>query len=305
MRTLLMLSVAALTIAACAKKAEEPAAPAAIDAPVEQQEPIAAPTPAAALEAVLATLPDTEKARFQYRHPTETLQFFGVEPGMTVVEVLPGAVWWSQVLLPYLGPTGKLIGADYSLPMWVLFGEYAPDVENTRKNWAADWTARAGASCAASCAPVSAFVYGSLPEDMKGTADAVLMFRAVHHFARLEDNGGFYTAALKDTLEILKPGGIVGVEAHRAPAGNSDAWADGENGYLKQDAVIAAFTAAGFEFVAASEINANPKDQPTDKDFVWRLPPTLATSADNPELKAQMEAIGESDRMTLKFRKPA
>ncbi|MEQ1932110.1 MAG: hypothetical protein ABL957_16480, partial [Parvularculaceae bacterium] len=77
-----------------------------------------------------------------------------------------------------------------------------------------------------------------------------------------------------------------------------DAWAGGENGYLKQDAVIAAFTAAGFEFVEASEINANPKDQPTENDFVWRLPPTLATSGANPELKAQMEAIGESDRMT-------
>jgi predicted methyltransferase len=131
------------------------------------------------------------------------------------------------------------------------------------------------------------------------------MLRALHHFNRLEDDGGYLTSALKDTYDVLKPGGVVGVEQHRAPAGNPDAWADGENGYLKQDAVIAAFTAAGFEFVATSEINANPKDQPTEQDFVWRLPPTLATSRDDPGLKARMEAIGESDRMTLKFRKPA
>jgi predicted methyltransferase len=140
---------------------------------------------------------------------------------------------------------------------------------------------------------------------MKGTADAVLMFRALHHFSRFEGDGGYFTAALKDTFDVLKPGGIVGVEQHRAPAGNPDAWANGDNGYLKQAAVIAKFEAAGFELVAASELNANARDQPTDKDMVWRLPPTLATSQGNAALKAEMEAIGESDRMTLLFRKPA
>ncbi|MEQ8751494.1 MAG: hypothetical protein RIC52_17140, partial [Amphiplicatus sp.] len=140
---------------------------------------------------------------------------------------------------------------------------------------------------------------------MKETVDAVLMVRALHHFNRLEEQGGYMTAALKDTMDVLKPGGIVGVVQHRAPEGNADAWATGDNGYLKQDQVIAAFEAAGFELVDTSEINANPNDQPTEEEFVWRLPPALATSADNAELKAQMEAIGESDRMTLKFRKPS
>jgi predicted methyltransferase len=83
-----------------------------------------------------------------------------------------------------------------------------------------------------------------------------------------------------------------------------DDWAGGQNGYLKEDFIIGAMQEAGFEFVGSSEINFNPKDQPTDEDMVWRLPPTLATSRDNPELKAQLEAIGESNRMTLKFRKP-
>jgi len=303
MRRLFWVSVAALAIVACAKKegAEPAAAPAE---PAETVEEPAVETADARLERILGAQPDDAKARYQYRHPMESLRFFGIEPGMTVVEVLPGGGWWSKILIPYLGRDGKLVGADYSLPMWALFGEFAPDPEK-QKTWAADWPAGTTGWCEEDCAQVSAFVYGSLPEEMKGTADAVLMFRALHHFARLEDDGGFYTAALKDTYDVLKPGGIVGIEQHRAPAANSDAWADGENGYLKQDAVIAAFTAAGFEFAGSSEVNANPKDQPTEQDFVWRLPPTLATSGDNPDLKAQMEAIGESDRMTLKFRKPA
>jgi predicted methyltransferase len=302
MRKMLCAGVAALAIAACAKKPEEASAPAPVG-PAATAEEIIAETAEARLDRVLAAQADDAKARYQHRHPKETLAFFGVEPGMTVVEVLPGGGWWSKILISYLGPEGRLVGADYSLPMWALFGEFAPDPKKQR-TWATDWPAGAAGWCEDDCAPVSAFVYGSLPEEMKGTADAVLMFRALHHFSRLEDDGGFYTAALKDTFDVLKPGGVVGVEQHRAPAANSDAWADGENGYLKQDAVIAAFAAAGFEFLGSSEINANPKDQPTEKDFVWRLPPTLATSGDNPELKAQLEAIGESDRMTLKFRKP-
>lgn len=304
MRQIFFIGVAALAFAACGEKREE-APTAAAEKEIAQPAPVdSTALNTARLDDALAAQPDEEKARYASRHPKETLQFFGIEPGMTVVEVLPGGGWWSKILIPYLGPSGKLVGADYSLPMWALFGEFSPDPEK-QKTWATDWPAGAKAWCEEDCAPVSAFVYGSLPEDMKGTADAVLMLRALHHFNRLEDDGGYLTSALKDTYDVLKPGGVVGVEQHRAPAGNPDAWADGENGYLKQDAVIAAFTAAGFEFVATSEINANPKDQPTEQDFVWRLPPTLATSRDDPELKARMEAIGESDRMTLKFRKPA
>jgi predicted methyltransferase len=139
---------------------------------------------------------------------------------------------------------------------------------------------------------------------MAATADVVLIVRAWHHFSRMQGKGEYVTKALADINKVLKPGGIVGVVQHRAPETSADAWAIGEAGYVKQSAVVDAFKKAGFELVEASEINANPKDQPTDKDFVWRLPPTLATSQGNAELKAQMEAIGESDRMTLKFRKP-
>ena len=102
----------------------------------------------------------------------------------------------------------------------------------------------------------------------------------------------------------LKPGGIVGVVQHRAPDGNDDAWANGSNGYLKRQTVIDILTGAGFELVAESEVNANPADQPSEDDFVWRLPPSFAGTGDDAALKAKYAAIGESNRMTLLFRKP-
>jgi predicted methyltransferase len=147
--------------------------------------------------------------------------------------------------------------------------------------------------------------FGAIPPELAGTADVVLMVRAIHHFMRLEGKHGYLTQALADIDTLLKPGGIVGVVAHRAPESSSDAWAQGDAGYVKQSAVVAAFQKAGFELVESSEINANPQDRPTETDSVWRLPPTLATSDNDPALKAKMQAIGESDRMTLKFRKPS
>ena len=140
---------------------------------------------------------------------------------------------------------------------------------------------------------------------MAGKADMVLFVRSYHHLNRFEEEGGFRTAALEDTMKVLKPGGIVGVVQHRGPEGNSDEWAEGDSGYMKQSQVIASFEAAGFELVGESEVNANPADRPTNEDIVWRLPPSLATSRDDEEMRAKMQEIGESDRMTLKFRKPS
>ncbi|MDH3589632.1 MAG: methyltransferase, partial [Gammaproteobacteria bacterium] len=137
----------------------------------------------------------------------------------------------------------------------------------------------------------------------EGRADAVLFIRALHNLSRFEDQDGFLTSALADTHRVLKPGGILGVVQHQAPDGLPDDWADGSHGYLKKDALIARIETVGFKLLAASDINANPLDQPTEEDVVWRLPPTLITSRENEELKAQMEAIGESNRMTLRFRK--
>lgn len=257
------------------------------------------------LDAVLAAQAPEEQARYQWRHPKETMDFFGVAPGMTVVDTLPGKVWYSGILAGYLGPDGKVIGADYSPEMWKLFGGFANEEFLAKKaTWAADWISESSDWAPADGAKIGAFAYGSVPEEIRGAVDVVLLVRAMHHFNRFEDEGGFRTAALKDIMEILKPGGVVGVVQHRAPEANSDKWAEGDNGYLKQSQQIAAFEAAGFEFIGSSEINANPGDNPTEADIVWRLPPSLGTSRKDPELKAKMEAIGESDRMTLKFRKP-
>ncbi|MEM9899692.1 MAG: methyltransferase, partial [Pseudomonadota bacterium] len=172
-----------------------------------------------------------------------------------------------------------------------------------KQTWVETWTAGAE-KLVDGGAQIGAFQYGAVPDDLAGSADAVLMIRAIHHFNRFEDNGEWFTKGLEDTMKVLRPGGIVGVVQHRGPEGNDDGWAKGDNGYLKQSQVVAAFEAAGFELVESSELNANPKDVPTNEDAVWRLPPSLATSREDEELRAKLSEIGESDRMTLKFRKP-
>ena len=303
-----LLGASALALVACGGGEGEPAADAApADAVVEDvsnEEPAAA-VDVEALSAVVAALPDDAAARVPYRHPVETLTFFGVEPGMTVIDTLPGNPWYSGILIDYLGPDGKVVGADYSPEMWTYFGEFSPE-PGSKDNWPAEWTERAeGWRDADTDAAVGAVQFGAVPDDMAGTVDVILQVRSLHHFHRLEDEGAFLTEAIADMMTLLKPGGHVGVVQHRAPENAPDEWATGDNGYVKQSSLIAAFEAGGFELVEASEINANPKDQPTVDDFVWRLPPTLATSREDAELRAQFEAIGESDRMTLLFRKPA
>jgi len=274
------------------------------DAPEARPEMPAAQAQPVDLAAVLDAQSDKVKARYQYRHPQETLGFFGIEPGMTVVEALPGGGWYTKLLLPYLGEEGRLIGADYPLEMWPNFGFMTPESLEAKKTWVADWTAEADGWRQERDARVTAFQMGEMPASMNGTADAVLLIRALHNLARFEGTGGYLTTATQDAYRVLKPGGIVGVVQHHAPDNMPDEWADGSNGYLKESFVIATMEGAGFEFVESSDINANEKDQPTESDFVWRLPPSLQTSRDNPELEAEMREIGESNRMTLKFRKP-
>ncbi|MEL6379413.1 MAG: methyltransferase [Pseudomonadota bacterium] len=321
MKKLFLSTVAVFALGACsADKPSEPEAPASPETTTEGAPETAPETPAAdlqpevtnddastKLDSVLASQPDAVKARYGARNPKETLEFLRIKPGMTVVEVLPGNNgWYTGILLPYLGADSTLVGADYDPEMWALFGGFVNDeFLEARRTWSESWTTSTSEASDDGDADVKAFAFGNMPDEMAGTADAVLMIRALHHLNRFEEKGGFLTSALEETTRVLKPGGLVGVVQHRGPEGNDDAWATGDQGYVKQSAVIAAFTDAGLELVEQSEINANPKDQPSNDDMVWRLPPTLGTSADNEELKAQMTAIGESDRMTLLFRKPA
>lgn len=260
--------------------------------------------PTEKLDEVLAAQSDEVKARYEWRHPRETLEFFGIEPGMTVIEGLPGGGWYSKILIDFLGPDGHLIGANYAYSIFPLFGFFSEEQLEELKTWESDWPEEARAWGGENSAEVSAFSLGTMPDALDGTADAVLMIRALHNLNRFESQGDYLTNALKDIHDALKPGGILGVVQHQAPADNPDEWADGSAGYLKKGYLIERIEKAGFEFVAESAINENPKDQPTTDDVVWRLPPSLSTSRDNPELRAQLEGIGESNRMTLKFRKP-
>jgi len=282
----------ALALSACGKAPTDTGEPAAVESTPDR------------LAMVLGVQSEEIKARYQYRHPQETLEFFGITPGMTVLEALPGGGWYSKILLSYLGRGGHLIGSDYALDMFPKFGFYDDEYLAAKKTWISDWTAEAESWRDDDSATVSAFVFGSMPDELAGTADAVLFIRALHNLNRFEDDGGYLTAALKNAYRALKPAGIVGVVQHRSSYQMPDGWADGSKGYLKESLVIARMEAAGFEFLSGSGINANDKDKPTEEDFVWRLPPTLARSGDDPDLRATMQAIGESNRMTLLFRKP-
>ncbi len=294
-------------LGACQRADQAPPAEPAADAPTPAAEMTAAAVAGDdKLAAVLAAQPDEVQARYPYRHPQETIEFFGIEPGMTVVEGLPGRGWYTKILLPYLGGEGHLIGANYPLDLWPNFPfaneEFMAEMSQWLENWPADaeeWRGDDGAS-------VDAFWFGAMPEEMAGTADVVFFVRVLHNLARFQDEGvaNYLDAALADAFNALKPGGILGVVQHHARDDMPDDWANGAHGYLKKQFVIEQAEKAGFEFVAASDVNANPADKPSTDDIVWRLPPTYATSREDPELKAKYDAVGESNRMTLKFRKP-
>lgn len=259
---------------------------------------------ASSIDDVLSAQAEEAQARYQYRHPKQTLEFFGIKDGMTVVEALPGGGWYSKILLPTLGKKGSLIGVDYAMSMWGNFDFMTPERIEAKKDWVSTWTTQAEGWRTEDHASVAAFQFTEMPENMKETADAVLFIRALHNLSRFEEEGGYLSSAMKETYSILKPGGVVGVVQHEALEDRPDAWADGSNGYLKKNALIATFKKHGFEFVGESDINANPKDLANEGDFVWRLPPSLVGSKDDADKKAAMLAIGESNRMTLLFKKP-
>ena len=255
---------------------------------------------------ILAAQPDDVRARYPFRHPQETLEFFEIEPGMTVAEGLPGRGWYTKVLAAYLGSDGHIIGVNYSLDMWPLFPFGSEEFVQRMSTWTTDFPADADEWRDENSATISAHIFGSVPAKTAGTADAVFFARVLHNLANFENagEGAFLQIALVDAYTVLKPGGVFGVVQHHARDGMSDDFANGTHGYLKKDFVIGQIKAVGFEFVGEIDINANAKDQPSEDDIVWRLPPSYATSEDDAELRAAVDAIGESNRMTLKFRKP-
>jgi predicted methyltransferase len=252
------------------------------------------------LAAVLAAQSDEAKARYQFRHPQHTLDFFGLNAGMRVAEILPGGGWYTKILAPVVGERGAIIGINYADDMWPMFGMFDEATVAKRVASSGQFAGMVAGFAGAGKVEAQGYAFGRIPVSVNGSLDMVIIIRGLHNLNRFESKAGTMSAAMQEISAVLKPGGTVGVVQHRAPESADDSWADGSKGYLKQSAVIALFEKAGFKLLATSDINANPKDIPGAADIVWRLPPTLATAPDN---KEAMIAIGESDRMTLKFQK--
>ncbi|RVU44944.1 methyltransferase [Lujinxingia sediminis] len=234
---------------------------------------------------------EENRARNEARHPVETLLFFGLSDDMTVVELWPGGGWYSEILAPVLAEKGRFVAGNmYDNPEDS--EHYYSRIARNFEAWVGENTETLGEVEVGTFWPPSIVEVGG-PE----SADMVVTFRSMHGWYR----NGILEDVLAATHETLKPGGIFGVVQHRAAEG-SDPAVTAPKGYLPEDFVIATVEAAGFELVDSSEINANPNDTRDYEDGVWALPPSLRGGE---ESAAQFEAIGESDRMTLKFVKVA
>ncbi len=299
-----LLLVTLAVLAACQPASEEPIAEEA--AAAVAVEPAGRIDNNATLAAVLDSQADEMKARYKFRNPQETIEFFGIEPGMTVLEGLPGGGWYTKILLPYLGAEGRVIGASYSLEMYSLFPFASEEFMAREEGWEAKFLIDAKAWGGESGASVEAVRFASIPDRFANSVDVAFLPRVLHNPSNFQNNGAgdHLLTIIADTFKVLKPGGTLGVVQHEARAEMSDEFADGSHGYLKKAWLKEQIEAAGFEFVAESDINSNPKDQPTEEDTVWKLPPTYSGTGDDAEEKAAVDAVGESNRMTLKFRKP-
>ena len=249
--------------------------------PVRGAEPLAAAV-------ALPTRTEANRARDKYRHPEETLTFFGVQPNHTVVEIWPGGGWYTEILAPYLKSGGG------RLLLATLDGQPG----GVAKLQAAHPTIYSG---------LETFVFPAFDANAKrvpdGTADVVLTFRNVHNWRmgyRREGKPDYSADAFKQMFAMLKPGGVLGIADHRLPENASDE-RERTSGYIKVSTVRRLAEQAGFRFAGASEINANPKDTADWPNGVWTLPPVLTLKDQD---RDKYLAIGESDRMTLKFVKP-
>jgi predicted methyltransferase len=237
--------------------------------------------------------------RNPYRHPLETLTFFGLEDGMTVMEIWPGGGWYTDILAPVMNGHGAYIAASWDVDVPDQPGyRYRLDTA-LKEKFAADPELYGEPAVVGFSPPQSA----SLGE--ADSVDMVLTFRNTHGWV----NDGLAEAIFAEFARVLKPGGVLGVVQHRADNGTDPA-VTAEQGYVSEEAVIAMATAAGLVFEASSEINANPNDSKEHEFGVWTLPPSLRAcrdiedEAEKAGCQAKYQEIGESDRMTLRFRKP-
>ena len=227
------------------------------------------------------------KARDKYRNPLETLTFFGIRPDMTVVEIYPGRGWYTEILAPYLKGSGTLYAAEHP-------GD--PSYEAIQKSLEAfDQTVKGAPELYGEVKRTKLTKDGDIAPP--GSADLVVTFRNVHSWMGSATENEAFAAMFR----ALKPGGVLGVVQHRGdPNVKQDPKAG--TGYVNEDYVIGLAKKAGFELAEKSEINANPKDTKDYPKGVWTLPPSFRLGDEDRE---KYSAIGESDRMTLKFVKPA
>lgn len=238
-----------------------------------------------------------DKNRDKYRHPLETLEFFGIKPGDKVVEIWPGQGWYSSILAPYLkSNNGQLIAAHFDTST-----TNSPLVKSMVDDFAKKY-----ANSPEIYGDVKIVPFGPRSKDLvePNSVDAIVTFRNIHNWM----NQGWADKAFDDFYKALKPGGLLGIEEHRA---DEDSPQDplAADGYVREDYVIDMAKDAGFVLVGKSQINSNPKDTKDYPFGVWTLPPVGRTAPigkpDNPDFdKTKYMAIGESDRMTLLFAKP-
>jgi len=252
-------------------------------------------TTSAALDAAIAGdhRNEANKARDKFRRPKETLAFFGFRSDMTVVEIWPGGGWYTEILAPALKDSGKLYAAQYTVN---------PSYGYQRRYFGAFLT-RLGENPdiyrdvnITTLAPPYALAIAPT-----GSADMVLTFRNAHNWVNPGYGALSAPLSFKTMFDVLKPGGVLGIVDHRWPDPKTeDPKAD--DGYISEERIIKLAEAAGFELAARSDMNRNPKDNHEHAEGVWTLPPSLALGDQDRE---KYVSIGESDRMTLKFIKPA
>ena len=290
-RTALLASAVVVTLAACASSMPAPDNNAAADAEAAAESSSAAPATASLADVITGSWRDPKNsARDGYRHPQETLSFFGVAPTQTVVEITPGGGWYAEILAPYLRESGRYVAAVVD-PAAVAEGKSRDYQQKNKTQLEAKFAA---APAQFDRASVAAYDPAAPSFGVPASADVVLTFRNVHNWRAAKQAEGMF----KGFYAVLKPGGVLGVVEHRAKA---DVPADDKSGYVGEAQVIAMAQAAGFELDAKSEVNANPKDTKDHPNGVWTLPPVNDHDAED---DAKYAAIGESDRMTLRFRKP-
>ena len=289
-RSLLLMGGAALALGLAGCEREETARP----------EPAVAPDgpPEGSLEwAVMGPWRIADRDRDEWRHPMETLRFFGLQPNMTVVEFWPGSGWYTEILAPYLADNGgTYVAAGFPT---------GPGSDPAQAALMANYQRKfSGDRPLYGDIQFSAFGAMTGPVAEPGTADMALFMRTIHTWMA----SGIVEKAFADAFAALRPGGILGIEQHRlAPDEDQDPAA--ANGYVQEAFVRQLAEEAGFVFVESSEINANPDDTKDHPFGVETLPPQRLTaplgSPPDPDFdRAEYDAIGESDRMTLKFRKP-